>query len=117
MAGEQLVMVLRPEPGQDIDGATRARTGVRNQTTASVQAHQRLRGLGERFSADRFAENQARRAGRADSRELATRRGRRPVSAVSEPVLAIVNPAAGGGRCGRLGEGGAGEAAGGRGRA
>ena len=29
MAGEQLVMVLHPEPGQTIDGATRARTGRR----------------------------------------------------------------------------------------
>jgi long-chain acyl-CoA synthetase len=31
MAGEQLVMVLRPEPGQTIDGATRAELVLRNQ--------------------------------------------------------------------------------------
>ena len=100
MVGEQLVMVLHPEPGQAFSETLRAEITRRNQR---LLPYKRISGylvVGRRFSAHRFAQDQARRAGRADP--AATASARPCVAPVNQSFLAIVNPAAGGGRCGRL---------------
>ena len=67
MVGEQLVLVLHPEPGQAIDGSAVASIAERNRRLLN---YKRISGYfiwDERFPAHRLAENQARRTGRADS--------------------------------------------------
>ena len=61
MVGEQLVMVVHPEPGQNLNGRCGTpRLAARNAAPAALQTHQRILALGRRFSANRVAENQTR---------------------------------------------------------
>ena len=100
MVGEQLVLVVRLDPGQSRHRRKSAPGNRGSQPAlAELQAHRRLLALGRRFPAHRFAQDQARRPGGTDSRK-ARARGRAP--AMKRSFLAIVNPAAGGGRCGRM---------------
>ena len=74
MTGEQLVLVLHPEPGQAVDDALRQGNFEAQLATAELQAHQRLHGLGPGFSAHRVDENQARCPGRTDRQADRTQR-------------------------------------------
>ena len=96
-------MVAAPGAGPERDNGLLRRFGRAQSEAAALQTRQRLHGLGRGFSAHRVAEDQARHAGRADSRTAGARSRAAAMSApVSDVFLAIVNPAAGGGRCGKL---------------
>src|SRR5437899_5400357 len=88
----------RTRPG--IHRSFARRPGQSQPAPTELQAHQRLHCMGPGFPADCFAENQAHHPGRRNwaAPGARKRRGR----AVRERFLAVVNPAAGGGRCGRL---------------
>ena len=99
MTGEQLVLVLHPEPGHTVDDALVKELSRRN---AQLLNYKRVCGyivVGPGFSAHRLDENQARRPCRADRQATRPQRDGPPVN---EAYFTIVNPAAGGGRCGKL---------------
>ncbi len=99
MTGEQLVLVFHLEPGQSLSDALLQELSRRN---AQLLNYKRISGyvrVGSGFSAQRRHENQARDPGGTDRQTTRTRSNGSPVS---EAYFTIVNPAAGGGRCGKL---------------
>ena len=112
MVGEQLVIVLHPKQGKPIDARTRREIGERNRRLLNYKRISGYLVWDARLPAHRVAENQARRTRRTDSRTARPRSGgaavirAAPSSAedctVNARFFAIVNPAAGGGRCGKL---------------
>ena len=73
MAGEKLVLVLHPEPGQVVAGDVAGNIAERNRRLVNYKRISGIPRLGPRFSADGVAENQARRAGRAHPAERGPR--------------------------------------------
>ncbi len=99
MTGEQLVLVLHPEPGQTVNDALLKEISRRN---AQLLNYKRISGYivwDQDFP--RTAAMKIKRVVLAGADWQATR-PRRDGSPVNERYFTIVNPAAGGGRCGKL---------------
>ena len=99
MVGEQLVIVVHPEEGRAIDDPLRADIDARNRKLLNYKRISGIVAWQKDFPRTASHENQAQRARRGDSRGA---RSRRRPAAMNERFLAIVNPAAGGGRAGKL---------------
>ena len=74
MTGEQLVLVLRPEPGHTVNDALLKELSRRNAQLLNYKRVSRLRCLGPGFSAQRRDENQARHPCRTDRQATRPRR-------------------------------------------
>ena len=80
MVGEQLVLVLHPEPGHAVNDALRAEISRRNAQLLNYKRISGYAGLGPGFSAHRLDENQARRPGRTDRQATGPQRDGCPVN-------------------------------------
>ena len=96
---EMLVLVVRLEANQELTDALAGSDERCQPAPARLQARGRISAMERGFSADRIHENQARGAG-GRNRQKHQPRGRG--CAVKQAYLAVVNPAAGGGRCRKL---------------